>query len=115
MCGLSSHLLLYGMIWSGTAPEFHQPPLVLLYQTLSLFGYLLVIGFRKLLSWAWLTCIVFIPEMIVKSTTNTLKVKSSVGKFLYHELSAVDGAITVTCLMVSCGFSRGARELTRTP
>ncbi|CAN4075672.1 unnamed protein product [Withania somnifera] len=56
----------------------------------------------KLLSWAWLTCIFFIPEMIVKSTTNTLKVKSSVGKFLYRELSAVAGAITITCLMVCC-------------
>nr|GMD42326.1 putative membrane-bound O-acyltransferase C24H6.01C isoform X1 [Ipomoea batatas] len=28
----------------------------------------------KLLSWAWLTCIFFIPEMIVKSTANAFKV-----------------------------------------
>ncbi|PHT98689.1 hypothetical protein BC332_32348, partial [Capsicum chinense] len=64
----------------------------------------------KLLSWAWLTCLVFIPEMIVKSTTNTLKVESSVGKFLYHELSAVAGAITITCLMVAnlVGFVIGS-------
>ncbi|XP_047250706.1 membrane-bound O-acyltransferase gup1 isoform X3 [Capsicum annuum] len=64
----------------------------------------------KLLSWAWLTCLVFIPEMIVKSTTNTLKVESSVGKFLYHELSAVAGAIAITCLMVAnlVGFVIGS-------
>ncbi|XP_055834057.1 membrane-bound O-acyltransferase gup1 [Solanum dulcamara] len=64
----------------------------------------------KLLSWAWLTCIFFIPEMIVKSTTNTLKVESSVGKFLYCELSAVAGAVTITCLMVAnlVGFVIGS-------
>ncbi|PHT90536.1 hypothetical protein T459_05649, partial [Capsicum annuum] len=70
----------------------------------------------KLLSWAWLTCIVFIPEMIVKSTTNTLKVLSfefllaSFYTMNFHELSAVDGAITITCLMVAnlVGFVIGS-------
>ncbi|KAJ8557278.1 hypothetical protein K7X08_002903 [Anisodus acutangulus] len=64
----------------------------------------------KLLSWAWLTCIFFIPEMIIKSTTNVLKVESSFGKFLYRELSAVAGAITITCLMVAnlVGFVIGS-------
>ncbi|KAF3634332.1 putative defensin-like protein 21-like [Capsicum annuum] len=68
----------------------------------------------KLLSWAWLTCIFFIPEMIVKSTTNTLKVESSFGKFLYRELSAVAGAITITCLMVAnlVGFVIGSSGIT---
>ncbi|XP_009610130.1 membrane-bound O-acyltransferase gup1 isoform X2 [Nicotiana tomentosiformis] len=55
----------------------------------------------KLLSWAWLTCIFFVPEMIVKSAANALKVESSFGKFLCRELSAVAGAITITCLMVA--------------
>ncbi|XP_017231277.1 membrane-bound O-acyltransferase gup1 isoform X2 [Daucus carota subsp. sativus] len=55
----------------------------------------------KLLSWAWLTCIFFIPEMIVKSAANTLKVESMFGVVIWHELQAVSGAITITCLMVA--------------
>lgn len=48
--------------------------------------------------------------MIVKSTTNNLKVESSFGKFLYRELSAVAGAVTITCLMVAnlVGFVIGS-------
>ncbi|XP_074349938.1 membrane-bound O-acyltransferase gup1-like isoform X2 [Apium graveolens] len=53
----------------------------------------------KLLSWAWLTCIFFIPEMIVKSAANMLKVESTFGVVIWHELQAVSGAITITCLM----------------
>ncbi|CAK7340405.1 unnamed protein product [Dovyalis caffra] len=55
----------------------------------------------KLLSWAWLTCLFFIPEMVVKSAANTLKVESAFGEFLFRELSAAAGAITITCLMVA--------------
>ncbi|KAM7470144.1 hypothetical protein LguiA_008327 [Lonicera macranthoides] len=55
----------------------------------------------KLLSWAWLTCIFFIPEMIVKSAANSLKVESALGEFVYREISAVASAITITCLMVA--------------
>ncbi|XP_019191131.1 PREDICTED: putative membrane-bound O-acyltransferase C24H6.01c isoform X1 [Ipomoea nil] len=55
----------------------------------------------KLLSWAWLTCIFFIPEMIVKSTANAFKVESAFGEFFYYELNAVAGAVTITCLMVA--------------
>ncbi|RAL52736.1 hypothetical protein DM860_007504 [Cuscuta australis] len=55
----------------------------------------------KLLSWAWLTCLFFIPEMVVKSTANAFKVESAVGKLLYYELNAVAGAVTITCLMVA--------------
>lgn len=29
---------------------------------------------RKLLSWAWLTCIFFIPEMLIKSAANAVQV-----------------------------------------
>nr|GMC63161.1 putative membrane-bound O-acyltransferase C24H6.01C isoform X1 [Ipomoea batatas] len=54
----------------------------------------------KLLTWAWLTCIFFIPEMIVKSTANAFKVESAFGEFFYYELNAVAGAVTITCLMV---------------
>ncbi|RXH73455.1 hypothetical protein DVH24_016277 [Malus domestica] len=113
----------------------------------------------KLLSWAWLTCLFFIPEMILKSATNAFQgiavlalslpksggeltaeeaplsvdvtakigvlmeklptlrakkqieslamadahfqVKSTHGEFVVRELSAVAGAITITCLMVA--------------
>ncbi|KAK2966199.1 hypothetical protein RJ640_008765 [Escallonia rubra] len=54
----------------------------------------------KLLSWAWLTCIFFIPELIVKSAANAFQVESTFGEFVFRELSAVAGAVTITCLMV---------------
>ncbi|KAG9457793.1 hypothetical protein H6P81_002301 [Aristolochia fimbriata] len=55
----------------------------------------------KLLSWAWLTCLFFVPEMIVKSTVNVFQAKSASGAFIFRELSAIAGAITITCLMVA--------------
>ncbi|KAF3964701.1 hypothetical protein CMV_011048 [Castanea mollissima] len=55
----------------------------------------------KLLSWAWLTCLFFIPEMILKSTASALQVESALGQFVFRELSAVAGAVTITCLMVA--------------
>lgn len=55
----------------------------------------------KLLSWAWLTCLFFIPEMMLKSTTTLLQAKGAVSDFVLRELSAVAGAITITCLMVA--------------
>lgn len=32
-------------------------------------------GFRKLLSWAWLTCAFFLPEILVKYAANTFQVR----------------------------------------
>ncbi|XP_019430164.1 PREDICTED: putative membrane-bound O-acyltransferase C24H6.01c isoform X1 [Lupinus angustifolius] len=55
----------------------------------------------KLLSWAWLTCIFFIPELVLKSASKTFKAKSAFGEFIFRELSAVAGAVTITCLMVA--------------
>ncbi|KAF8391744.1 hypothetical protein HHK36_021978 [Tetracentron sinense] len=55
----------------------------------------------KLLSWAWLTCLFFIPEMIVKSAATAFQAKSASGEFILRELSAFAGAITITCLMVA--------------
>ncbi|KAI3445500.1 hypothetical protein Pfo_002165 [Paulownia fortunei] len=55
----------------------------------------------KLLSWAWLTCIFFIPEMLVKSAANAFPVEGAFREFVFRELSAVAGAITITCLMVA--------------
>ncbi|XP_051146825.1 membrane-bound O-acyltransferase gup1 [Andrographis paniculata] len=55
----------------------------------------------KLLSWAWLTCIFFIPEMLLKSAANAFQVKGASGEFFFRELSAIAGAVTITCLMVA--------------
>ncbi|PIN08206.1 Acyltransferase [Handroanthus impetiginosus] len=55
----------------------------------------------KLLSWAWLTCIFFIPEMLVKSAASAFQVEGAFGEFIFRELNAVAGAITITCLMVA--------------
>ncbi|KAL1569876.1 membrane-bound O-acyltransferase gup1 isoform X1 [Salvia divinorum] len=55
----------------------------------------------KLLSWAWLTCIFFIPEMLIKSAANAFQVEGAFGEFIFRELSAVAGAVTITCLMVA--------------
>ncbi|KAI3498708.1 hypothetical protein L1887_34487 [Cichorium endivia] len=55
----------------------------------------------KLLSWAWLTCIFFIPEMIVKSAATSFQADNVFKEFIFRELSAVAGAITITCLMVA--------------
>ncbi|KAK9282339.1 hypothetical protein L1049_005255 [Liquidambar formosana] len=55
----------------------------------------------KLLSWAWLTCLFFIPEMIVKSAANAFQAENAFGHFVFRELSAVAGAVTITCLMVA--------------
>ncbi|KAL6552313.1 hypothetical protein OROHE_007677 [Orobanche hederae] len=55
----------------------------------------------KLMSWAWLTCIFFIPELLVKSAASALQVEGAFGEFFFRELRAVAGAITITCLMVA--------------
>ncbi|CAA0822052.1 MBOAT (membrane bound O-acyl transferase) family protein [Striga hermonthica] len=55
----------------------------------------------KLLSWAWLTCIFFIPEMLVKSAAAAFPVEGAFWEFVFRELRAVAGAITITCLMVA--------------
>ncbi|XP_048225768.1 membrane-bound O-acyltransferase gup1 isoform X2 [Ricinus communis] len=55
----------------------------------------------KLISWAWLTCLFFIPEMLVKSVANGMQAENAFGEFLFRELRAVAGAITITCLMVA--------------
>ncbi|EPS58937.1 hypothetical protein M569_15877, partial [Genlisea aurea] len=55
----------------------------------------------KLLSWAGLTCIFFIPEMVVNSLAKSFQVESDMGAFIFRELSAISGAVTITCLMVA--------------
>ncbi|GKU91208.1 hypothetical protein SLEP1_g5110 [Rubroshorea leprosula] len=55
----------------------------------------------KLLSWAWLTCLFFVPEMVVKSAAHAFKAEGALGEFVFREFSAVAGAFTITCLMVA--------------
>ncbi|KAK8651121.1 hypothetical protein V6N13_140735 [Hibiscus sabdariffa] len=55
----------------------------------------------KLLSWAWLTCLFFVPELLVKSATNAFQAKGALEGFIFCELRAAGGAITITCLMVA--------------
>ncbi|KAK8621191.1 hypothetical protein V6N13_067632 [Hibiscus sabdariffa] len=55
----------------------------------------------KLLSWAWLTCLFFVPELLVKSATNAFQAKGALEGFVFYELRAAGGAITITCLMVA--------------
>ncbi|PON71263.1 Membrane bound O-acyl transferase, MBOAT [Parasponia andersonii] len=64
----------------------------------------------KLLSWAWLTCLFFIPEVLFKSAANAFQATNAFREFLLRELRAVAGAVTITCLMVAnlVGFVIGA-------
>lgn len=39
-------------------------------------GFILSVVYRKLVSWAWLTCLFMIPEIIIKSTFTAFKVRS---------------------------------------
>ncbi|XP_010544129.1 PREDICTED: putative membrane-bound O-acyltransferase C24H6.01c [Tarenaya hassleriana] len=55
----------------------------------------------KLLSWAWITCLFFVPEMLVKSASNAFKAESVLGEFLFRELAALSGAVTITSLMIA--------------
>ncbi|CAA6665776.1 unnamed protein product [Spirodela intermedia] len=55
----------------------------------------------KLLSWAWLTCLFMIPEIVVKSIINSYQEANPFRRYLLRELKAVAGAITITCLMVT--------------
>ncbi|GMN62213.1 hypothetical protein TIFTF001_031291 [Ficus carica] len=64
----------------------------------------------KLLSWAWLTCLFFIPEMLFKSAASAFQASSAFRVFVLRELRAVAGAVTITCLMVAnlVGFVIGS-------
>jgi len=55
----------------------------------------------KLISWAWLTCLFFVPEILIKSLSNNFKAKSALGQFIHRELGAIGGALTISCLMVA--------------
>ncbi|ONM25129.1 GUP1 [Zea mays] len=55
----------------------------------------------KLISWAWLTCLFFIPEILVKSLSSKFQATSSLGMLVHREFKAIAGAVTISCLMVA--------------
>ncbi|KAJ3681384.1 hypothetical protein LUZ60_015873 [Juncus effusus] len=55
----------------------------------------------KLISWAWLTCIFLVPEIIVKSAANSFKATSTIKMLFNRELRAVGGAITISGLIIA--------------
>ncbi|EMS68022.1 hypothetical protein TRIUR3_00876 [Triticum urartu] len=55
----------------------------------------------KLISWAWLTCLFFVPEIVIKSFSNNFQAKSTLGRFIHRELCVIAGAVTVSSLMVA--------------
>eukprot|EP01018_Ginkgo_biloba_P037071 Gb_24225 [translate_table: standard] len=55
----------------------------------------------KLLSWAWVTCLFWMPEVFFKSIMHMSQVRNLFKEFLLRELSAVGGAITISCLMMA--------------
>ncbi|KAF3796764.1 putative membrane-bound O-acyltransferase C24H6-01c [Nymphaea thermarum] len=55
----------------------------------------------KLISWAWLTCLFFVPEIIAKSVLNSFQPRDAFGQFILREISAICGAVTISCLMIA--------------
>ncbi|KAI4375861.1 hypothetical protein MLD38_013681 [Melastoma candidum] len=67
----------------------------------------------KLLSWAWLTCLFYVPELVLKSVAGAFQAQSNIGQLAFREVNALAGAITITCLMVAnlVGFVVGPSGL----
>ncbi|KAH9318920.1 hypothetical protein KI387_020689, partial [Taxus chinensis] len=67
----------------------------------------------KLLSWAWVTCLFWMPEVVFKSIMHSSQIQNSLNKILLRELSAIGGAITIFFLMMAnlIGFVIGPTGL----
>ncbi|XP_024034767.1 putative membrane-bound O-acyltransferase C24H6.01c isoform X5 [Citrus clementina] len=89
---LRRDVLWYGLRWIFS---------LLLMELMTHIFYYNAFAIRKLLSWAWLTCLFFIPEMVVKSAADSFQAESAFGRFLVRELRAFAGSITITCLMIA--------------
>jgi hypothetical protein len=61
-----------------------------------------LIGHRKLLSWAWLTCLFFIPEMVVKSAANTLQVIFLRAGYWYNTVKQFETYLQPKCWGIVC-------------
>lgn len=55
----------------------------------------------KLLSWAWVTCLLGLPELLAKSTMRSKRMEAIRGSWLERELCAVGGTLTISGLMVA--------------
>ncbi|KAL4205096.1 hypothetical protein AMTRI_Chr01g112970 [Amborella trichopoda] len=55
----------------------------------------------KLLSWAWLTCFLWVPEILVKLAMTNIQAKGMFSQLILRELSAMIGAFTITGLMIT--------------
>ncbi|GAQ80191.1 hypothetical protein KFL_000480320 [Klebsormidium nitens] len=67
----------------------------------------------KLLSWAWLTCLLGLPELVVKSIVRSPRLAGFRKIWLYSELAAAAGALNITGLMAAnlVGFVIGPQGL----
>jgi D-alanyl-lipoteichoic acid acyltransferase DltB (MBOAT superfamily) len=67
----------------------------------------------KLLSWALVTCLIWMPEILCKSITRMPQVKDLLSGSLLRELGAIGGAITISCLMMAnlIGFVVGPTRM----
>lgn len=67
----------------------------------------------KLLSWALVTCVFWMPEIICKSMMHMPQVKNLISESLIRELGAIGGAVTISCLMMAnlIGFVVGPTRM----
>eukprot|EP00249_Psilotum_nudum_P010949 c22868_g1_i1 orf=188-1798(+) len=67
----------------------------------------------KLLSWAWVTCLLMIPEVSIKSLMHTAKMQKFRRSHLCDELCAVLGALNISGLMAAnlLGFVLGPQGM----
>ncbi|KAI5063101.1 hypothetical protein GOP47_0021648 [Adiantum capillus-veneris] len=67
----------------------------------------------KLLSWAWVTCLLMAPELVVKSLTRTTWVQRVHEAAFYRELCAIGGSFNITGLMTAnlIGFVVGPERM----
>ncbi|KAH7292570.1 hypothetical protein KP509_29G075200 [Ceratopteris richardii] len=55
----------------------------------------------RLLSWAWVTCLIMVPELVVKFLTRKTSLRKLQESTFYGELCAIGGAISITGLMIA--------------
>lgn len=67
----------------------------------------------KLLSWAWVTCLLMAPELSVKAMMQTTMMQGLRDSAIYHELCAMGGALNISGLMIAnlIGFVVGPERM----
>jgi hypothetical protein len=56
---------------------------------------------RKLLSWAWVTCLLWVPELVVKSIVKSHRMEGFRNSPLFRECCALAGSFNTTGLMTA--------------